>query len=134
VIIEQAIQNQLLNNAGVAALVGTNIFYDGTVPQDTAAPYINLAKISAPRDYTHDGASGLVDSRFQFSIFSTQYTQNKLIAAAIAGALSGFRGVMGGAGGVTVGRCFYEDETDLGKEPQTLFYHLAVDYKIGYNE
>ena len=118
--IEVTIQNALANNAGVSALVGTQIHYS-EAPQNTPSPYIVMTKISAPRDYTHDGPSGLVKGRFQFSIFAATYTLTKQVAAAIKPVLENLK-------------CWCDDETDLGRDPSTGFYHLAVDYQITYNE
>lgn len=132
-IIEAAIRTELINNADILALIDTRLEY-GILPQDEAGPYVVITKISAPRDHTHDGASGLVNARIQFSIFAATYLLLKQIAAAIQSVLQGYKGTMGGAGGVPVNGCFYDNEVDLGFEPQTNLYQLAVDYKIWYQE
>lgn len=131
-IIEQAILTDLKTDGTLAALVGTRI-YPARAIQDVTTPYIVFSKVSGVRVSSHDGASGLVDARFQFSIFSTTYKSCKDVAVAIQGVLEGFSGTMGGAGGVTVGGCFYLDENDFYEDDSRL-YHVAVDYRFWYEE
>ncbi len=130
--IEQAILTALLADAGLIAVVGERI-YPVLAPQDVVKPYIVFSKISAPRDHTHDGGSGLVNARFQFSCFATTYQVAKQVAGLIQAVLQGYSGTLGGAGGVVVNGCFYEDETDL-YEPDSALFHVAVDYRLWHQE
>lgn len=130
--IEQAVLKALLADSGVTGLIGQRLYYV-KAPQDVAKPYVVFFKASAPREYSHDGASGLARPRFQFSCFAMTYKKAKQIAEAIRGVIEAFSGTMGGAGGVEVGSCFCINESDIF-EDNTQLYHVAVDYLIWHKE
>jgi len=132
-LIEQALHDALLADATVTGLVGERVYY-GKAKQDTVSPYIVITKQSAPRMHSHDGASGLVNARFTFEIYAVSYLSVKTIAAAIQSVLQGYSGTMGGAGGVYVNGCFYEDETDLSWELESDLHGLAVNYRLWHQE
>ena len=131
-LIEQALLTQLKTDSAIAALVGTRIYYVIS-PQDVQKPYIVISKISAVRVSSHDGSSGLANPRFQISCFALTYKEVKDIAVAVQAELEGYTGTMGGAGGVAVNGCFYENETDLYEEENKLF-HLALDFTLWHQE
>jgi len=130
--IEQAIRDECYGAAAIAALVIDRIYYV-RAPQDVLKPYIVFSKVSAPRDNTHDGPSGLVNARFQFDCYATTYMGAKAIAAAVQSELEGYSGTMGGAGGVLVNGCFYDDEQDNWDE-ETKFYCVTQDFVMWYRE
>jgi hypothetical protein len=98
-------------------------------PQEVTAPYIVFFKVSAPREHSHDGASGLARARFQFSIFAETYLGAKQIAQALQGILQGYKGT---SEGVEIGGIFYDNEVDMGYEDA--LYHIAVDYIVWHGE
>ena len=130
--IEQAILKELLADSGITSLIGERLYYV-KAPQDVVKPYVAFFKASAPREYSHDGASKLAHPRFQFSCFATTYYEAKQITEAIRAAIEAFSGTMGGAGGVEVGHCFLINESDIYEENTKLF-HVAVDYLIWHKE
>lgn len=130
--IEQAILKELLADSGITGLIGERLYYV-KAPQDVTSPYVVFFKASAPREYSHDGASELARPRFQFSCFAETYYQAKQIAEAIRSVIEAFSGVMGGAGGVEIGHCFCINESDIYEENTRLF-HVAVDYLIWHKE
>lgn len=130
--IEQALMTYLLAQTGITTLVGQRIYFV-RAPQETETPYIAISKIDAPREHSHDGSSQLAHPRFQFSIFADTYGEIKPIAAALQTALQGYTGTMGGAGGVFVGNCLYDNETDLDPGEQGLF-GVACDYIIWHTD
>ncbi|MFA5374129.1 MAG: DUF3168 domain-containing protein [Candidatus Omnitrophota bacterium] len=125
-VIETAILKHLLNTSAVTVLVGRRIYYV-IAPQNVVKPYIVFSKISAVRVSSHDGPSHLANPRFQFSCFGETYKSMKDMALALQGALEGYTGTLGGAGGVPVNGVFYENETDLDD-------NVAVDYKFWHEE
>jgi len=129
-IIEHAIKEELLLNTNLTHLVSGRIYYV-SAPQDVQTPYIVFFKVTAPREHSHDGASSLVNARFQFSVFDVTYKKCKEIAEEIRLSIQGFSGYMGG--GVYVNGCFYIDEID-NYEVETKLYHLAVDYSLWHHE
>lgn len=130
--IEQALKKYLEAQSGLTALVGERIDYV-RAPQDVAAPYLVFFKVSGPRVHSHDGVSDLANPRFQFSCFAGTYYEAKQVAEQVQTALDAYSGTMGGAGGVSVGACFYENETDIYETDANLF-HVAVDYLIWHEE
>lgn len=130
--IEQAIKKELMVASGVTDLISTRLYYV-RAPQNVTKPYVVFFKVSAPREYSHNGVSGLAQSRFQFSCFATTYYVAKQITEAIRAAIEAFSGTMGGDGGAGVGSCFCVNESDM-YEDDTQLFHVAVDYLIWHHE
>ena len=131
-IIENAIRLHLLAQPGLTALIGQKLYYV-TAPQKVENPYVVFFKVSAVPEYSLTGHSGLINARFQFSIFADTYYETKLIATQIQLALQDkCNEVIGGVGGVNVS-VQYENETDL-YESDSLCFQCAADYFIQYNE
>lgn len=110
----------------ISSLCDGRVYYV-TAPQDVGTPYIVFFKVSAPRQHSHDGASGLVRVRMQFSIFSDTYLEAKETAQALQAILQGYRGT---SEEVDIQAIFYEDENDFYDE----LYHVACDYMIWHKE
>lgn len=127
-IIEQAILTELGKNSTLTGLVSSRIYYV-KAPQDVTEPYIVFFKVSSPRNHSYSGSSHLAESLFQFSVFSTTYTEAKSIVAQIQTSLQGFTGTMGTTPGVYVGSCFFDNETDL-YENETKLFHIALDFTM----
>lgn len=131
-IIENALHIHLLAQAGLTALIGQKLYYV-TAPQTVEEPYIVFFKVSAVPEYSLRGHSGLINARFQFSIFADTYYETKLIARQVQLALQDkCNQVIGGAGGVNVSVQF-ENEQDLF-EAESGAFHCPVEYFIQYNE
>jgi len=116
--------------AGVKALVIDRVF-PLRAPDTTATfPYITYQRIGGDRDVTHDGNSGLSDSRMQLSCWSNEYLEAKTLALEVTKALNGKQGTLGG-----IARCasFVENELDLFDEESKL-YSIIVDVKIWHSE
>ena len=131
-LIEQGLMTYILAQSAITALVGQRVYFV-QAPQDVTKPYIVVTKISGVREHSHDGSNHLARPRFQLSAFSTTYANAKSIASALQTALQGYKGTMGGTGGVAVGAVFYEDETDLYEE-NTGLYQVALDFFITHGE
>jgi hypothetical protein len=123
-LVEQALQVKLAST--LTALVGTRVYYV-KAPQNVTAPYVTLQKISQNTESVTSGKR-YVEARFQISIFDVTYSSIKTIAAAIQMALDKFSGTMGGAGGLWINNCTYDNETDLEFDDTLKLYGLAVDY------
>jgi hypothetical protein len=131
VYIEQAILTELTTYSALTALVSTRIYYV-KAPQNVTEPYIVFFKVSAPREHTYDGAAGMVNARFQFSIFSETYYEAKQIAEQLQAALQGKHEIIGTAPGVYAA-ITYDNETDM-YETETGLYHIACDYTVMHSE
>ncbi|MDD4986375.1 MAG: DUF3168 domain-containing protein [Dehalococcoidales bacterium] len=132
-LIEQALMTFLLAQSGITALVGDRIHFV-RAPQDVAHPYLVISKVDDPGMHSHDGPVKLGDPRLQFSAFAETYGAAKLVTAAVKTALNGYKGTMGGDGGVFVGGVFYDDETDLDPGDGSGLFGVAADYIIWYQE
>ena len=131
-IIENAIRLHLLAQPALVTLIGQKLYYV-TAPQTVENPYVVFLKVSAVPEYSLTGHSGLINARFQFSIFADTYYETKLIAAQIQLALQDkCNEVIGGVGGVNVSVQF-ENEQDL-YEAESGTFHCPVEYFIQYNE
>jgi len=129
-IIENAIHIHLLAQTGLTALIGQKLYYV-TAPQTVVAPYVVFFKVSAVPEYCLTGHCGLINARFQFSIFADTYYETKLISRQIQLALQDkCNQVIGGVGGVNVSVQF-ENEQDLFEAG---IFHCPVEYFIQYNE
>lgn len=131
--IRQAIYNELISDSGVSALVGTRIYQAGDVPQDVSQPYIVIQKISDIPTNAHDGYCSLRESRFQITAFDQSILEVEAVNAAVFTCLNGFIGVMGGSGGVTVGRCLSDGDVDMYDSDYDIHY-CPHDFLIAYNE
>lgn len=85
---EEALRDYLASQAGVAALVGSRIYW-AERPQASDLPAIVLHKISGVRGYTTRKADGLVRVRIQIDCWSDQYADAKAVARAVTTVLSG---------------------------------------------
>jgi hypothetical protein len=129
--IEQAIMHQLKNTAAITALVPGGIHFV-KAPQDTMNPYIAIQKVSDVPSHTHQGNAGLNNCRYQISCYAQTYATCKSITAAILAGLDSYAGIMGGTGGVYIGMCFLDNETDIGWDEDLRLFGVAVDYLISY--
>jgi|GEM_PF-1681803 len=128
-LIEQGLMTFLLSQTDLTQHVGERIYFV-RADQDTQAPYIVVTKVSAIREHSHDGSSGLAHPRFQLAIFSTTYSMAKTIATALQTILDGYTGLMDE---VTVQAVFYDNETD-SYESDTGLFMITADYLIWHIE
>ena len=131
-VIEEALYAFLAATAGVTALVSTRI-YPQVIPQDAVLPAIAYQRISGPRVHSQSGASGLAYPRFQFTCQAATYSAARQVANAVRAALDGYRGTMGGAGGVSVGAAFVANEID-GYSEESGEHTVRLDVVIYHAE
>lgn len=130
--IEEAITAHLLADAGVAALVATRV-YPVKMPQRPTYPAVTYFRVSGPREHSQSGPSGLAHPRFQLDCMAATYAGAKTLAAAVRLALDGFRGSMGGGGGVDVNAVFIEDDRD-DQDDDIQVYWVSLDAVVWHNE
>jgi len=123
---ESSLLTWLKNNLPLAG----NRVYAVLAPQDVSTPYIVYTLISAPRDYTHDGPSGIVEARYQFNLCAETYAGAKAMADQLRGTLSGFSGLFES---VTVFSAMLDTELDSHEDNADL-YVIFCDYIISYKE
>jgi len=109
--IDEALVAHLTGDAAVSALIGTKVRPLRADPDDTA-PYIVYQRIVTTEEHSHSGPTGVQRPRFQFSCVGSSYAQARTLAIAVRASLNGFSGLMGGAGGVTVGWVNVDNEVE----------------------
>jgi hypothetical protein len=129
--IEQALHAYVTADATVGGLIGSRM-YPQILPQGVTYPCLRYQRVSGPRDYTHNGASGWVRGRVQFDAYAPTYAGAKALFNAVRSRLSGFKGTMAT---VTVGSCLLLNEMDAWEEePEPNIYRLPFDFMIQYTE
>lgn len=113
----------VLGTSGVAALIGARL-YPLTRPQGVTLPAVRYQRISTVADAAHDGATGLAQCRFQFSIHASSYASAAAVAQALRRALHGQRGTVGPGSSTLVAG----DLDDY--EPTTQEYLRHVDVMV----
>ncbi len=108
---EQALVTKLEATTAITNLVGTRM-YPNIIPQEVALPALAYQRISSERSQFHDGTVFYDTARVQITIRATTYASAKSVISALKTTLSGFKGTMGGAGGVTVFETNVENELD----------------------
>jgi hypothetical protein len=130
--IESALRTRALSVAAVSALIGTRM-YPGKLPQDPTYPAVTYTRISGPRLYSHQGATGLAEGRFQFDCWAASYSAAKSTAAAVRESLEGFRGTVGSD---VIASIFAVHEAD-SYEPQEGDegdWRVSLDFWVRYEE
>lgn len=130
--IEEAMVAAFMGSATIGALAGDRI-YPLTIPQDVALPAAAYQRISGPRTLAHDGPSGLAFARFQVTCTAATYAAAKTLAQAFRVLVDGYRGTMGGVGGVTVHQVGIENEVD-GYSQTDKLSTVRMDIVILYTE
>jgi len=115
--------------AGVKALIDDRMF-PLRAPDTAVFPLITYQRIGGDRDSTHDGNSGLDNSRIQFSCWSESYLVAKNLALEVVKALTGRAGPMGGTVRVASD---VDNELDLF-DPETKLYSVIVDVSFWNSE
>ena len=122
-LIEEAVRSLL---SGLAS----GRIYPYKLPQGVALPACTYMKVSAPRDHTQQGPSGLVSARIQVSSWGNAYDDAKTLSDAVRQALDGY---MGTTDGVYIGGVQLVNETDLS-EPEPAIFQTAMDFKVLHGE
>lgn len=129
--VQEALLTRLKADAPITAALGGRI-YPVQIPQHPTYPAMSYTVASVARDYSHDGDTGLVETKIEFMILGKQYSQVRAAGDAIISSLSGFKGTMGTGPGIHVGSCFHADEEDfpvddLGVLGLRLLFDLAYE-------
>jgi len=133
-LIETALITYLLAQTAIKAYVGDRIEF-GRAKQSVTKPYIVITKVSSPGSHTQDGPVAIGNPHYQITSYSQAYGEAHETAALVKAALDGYQGTMGGAGGVYVFDCFFDDESDdYDDTVDPALFLVAQDYYIGHQE
>ena len=124
----QAIQNRLINDVST---VDGRVFVSRAPPM-VESPYIVITKVTGGRRFDMMGPVGIDRSTWQISIFAQQETSNspESIAEEI---LQEVRASLDTWRNADVGSTV-EDNQVNDWEDDTGFFHIAIDYSIGFHE
>jgi Protein of unknown function (DUF3168) len=115
--IADAIYYETANSEGISALVGSQVYLAGDVPQGTSLPFLVLQRIDSNQD-DHQGGDGCVDSRYQFTAYGSTLASARAVGAAVITEFKHFRGAMGEAGStVNIRDMQIENDADLPSPP-----------------
>lgn len=126
--IDQALYKYLSTYAGLIALTSTRI-YPLAAPQGAALPLVVYQRIDDPPTHAMGSDAAIYQPRYQITAWGSTYAGAQAVAAQVKTALRDYTGVMGGAGGVTVQRVFYEGSSP-GRDAETGEYYERQDYII----
>jgi len=131
--LEEALYAHLSNVARfTGAIVGTRI-YPQIIPQGVPRPAIAYQRVSrGERQLAHDGPIGFGRATIQITCQGKEYRDAKPLAQAVRKDLNGYKGLLGGAGGVAVGRCAIENEIDGDAEFDA--NTVRMDFSFLYEE
>lgn len=106
--------------------------YTGNAPQNTAPPYVVLARVGEPRaERTLDGTVILNRATFALNAYGATYEQAHAIAAALKTALDGYRGTMGETNVLVARRESFGPDLSEVDGDKTL-RHLPSEYSFAY--
>ena len=95
--VQSALIDELENNAGVSALVGTDI-YDTMAPNSAGFPRIIITQVSGDSEHELTGETAVASIRFQLTSWGTTADSALATADAIRLAISGKRQEWGSGG------------------------------------
>lgn len=131
---EEALIALLLANSGLTDLVGTRVYIGKRPQNESTLPAVLLSKVSAPRDYDFDGATGLIESRFQCDCYGNSYGSAKLAARALMVVVNGYSGTQSG---VIIQKISIDSERDSNETESNADRHLfrtSIDLLIWHDE
>jgi hypothetical protein len=132
--IEESLIRHLLSDGTLTGYVNNRIYFN-TFPIDCGYPAIAIQKISSVRQTAFNTDPGLASSRFQFTIYDSDYPELKLISQRIntTSVLKDFVGILGTSGS-QVDCTEYINEIELEVDPSYSLYGMACDWLIHYHE
>lgn len=133
----EAIRAHALSYPGIVGLIenedDTCRWYGPTLEQGSALPAVTVQLVSSvDAAETQQGHSGLERARYQITVWSGCGRKMGQLQKEILHAFKGYRGIMGGPGGIEVQRCAHANMTDLGREPGRNAYKRALDFYFLY--
>lgn len=121
----------LTGYAPIAGEVGKRVYGEGLMDQGSALPCITVQRIDGRDEHqTQSGRSGTERSRWQVNAFGARGCDAVRVATLVVNALDGYKGMLGGAGGVKVGRCARVDRGSLGRLPDSNIFGHHVDFYV----
>lgn len=134
--IGEALYTQLAASTTITELLGSTNIWPMAASEDSTLPMVTYTMIMETAEHSMVRDPNIRHPRYQIGVFSTSYSEAHSISKAVKGVLQDYSGTLGGAGGVSVQRCFWEMHMEYAyKDPVTnqLVHHLSNDYVIWYS-
>ncbi|TGN89418.1 DUF3168 domain-containing protein [Bradyrhizobium yuanmingense] len=129
-----ALRAFLLSDMAIASVVDGARVYPQRMPQGEAGASVVYTRVSGEGDYTMQGPSGFVRTRFQIDAWASTADAATVLANLIKDRLDGYRGVMGeDADAITVHGVFIAAEREDFDEAAKL-HRSGRDYIIHHIE
>jgi len=134
--IERGIIQIAKDHSGLDALISARIYFN-VLKQNATLPAVVVSQIDAVREDVMGGATGLVESRFQFDIFDDDKSGLEAAAEQVRLAYHNYSGDVTATGGgtVTIDWVRFEDERDFFEEEVTAKeFRKVLDFVFHYRE
>ena len=125
--LKQSIQAQL-----AAVMFSATAVYQELLPATAVLPAVTWQKISQVPAHSHDGYSGISNVRLQVDLWAGNEEGREALLADLRAGLDGFRGHLGGDGGVYCGRSFLANVIDQ-RDADTGWFRAIVDFILATN-
>lgn len=131
---EEALLSLLQADEMLVGLTADRITW-GRRSQFTAIlPAIVLTRVSGRRDYTMNGASGLVESRVQVDCFGKSYSEAKATARAVLDVLSGYSDFYSGGFFQGIFLDSERDRSDKESGADRYLFVSSMDFLVWHQE
>jgi hypothetical protein len=125
--IDEAVEERLLADASLAALVSDRVYPD-KYPQGVSFPFVVYHQVSETAGYSHDGDSNLDTDRFQFDCYGSTKASAQAVKNALRALLSGKRFT---ASNIRVTSCRLDNSLG-GYDDVLKAWRYIQDYMIQY--
>lgn len=128
-----ALVTRLASDAGVSAYVDDRVSV-AERNEGEGLPALVITKVSPGRDYHHRGADSLFEPMVQFDCYAVSYSEARMLADEVIGAIEPAAFV----NGVSFGQSFLRADRDMtppaDKAGGARIYRISLDFNIFYKE
>ena len=127
---EESLVTQMEATSALTAVVSTRI-YPNIIPQEAALPALAYQTISSGEWLYHTGAAQRQEIRVEITVRASTYLSAKAVIAVLKSTFRGYKGTLGGAGGVTVYYMTLDNEID-GFDKESGHTTVRIDIRSVY--
>jgi hypothetical protein len=134
-VIDYDLANYIADGTAIATVVGDRVWPNKQPDMvDTLYPCILIFREATDPVYDMDGASGLVQARFEIVSMDKSYKQARDLADLVKTRINAFRGTMGST---TIDSILMTNESDfltMRNNAKTAFYAVPQEYQIHFRD
>ena len=132
-LIDEALRAHFLSKTKITSIVSSRV-YEIVAPQKADYPHLTFNRAAGSgRVRSLKGPSGLTRAVFHAHSWGKKPSESQNLSENVRLVLDGFKGIMGGPGGVYCGACFVEDDIDTFDD-QAFAFHTVRQIVIWHNE